>query len=159
MYASDSYDKYTTDIESAEKELREAEQTSSPSFQKIGYLAWAYLAHGKYDQAEQLYKRSCSIWYFMAENPAHPEVIAAGLLTIAKFYIDTDREYEAKEIESRIIALHGSLPTNFKSSYRNGHIAEFRKKLADQYVTQGKYNQAEQLYMLALEILDTRNNP
>ena len=90
--------------------LKEAEKLDeqdalATSLNNLGAL---YNTQGKYAEAEPLLKRSLATWE-KAVGPEHPDV-AMGLQNYAELLRKTNREAEAKKMESRAEAIRAKHP-------------------------------------------------
>ena len=66
-------------------------------------LGWMYDYHGKYGEAEPLYKRAIII-RVKSLGWKHPQV-KTGIENLATLYRETDREAEAEKLEKRAAAM------------------------------------------------------
>ena len=110
----------------------------------LNELAWLYILHGKYQQAERLLQPALASFEHVL-GPVHP-MVAYALNSLASAYLYEGKYVEAEQLLQRVLAIGEALGNNHPM------LADSLNSLANLYNVQGKYVQAEPLYQRAIAI-------
>jgi tetratricopeptide (TPR) repeat protein len=124
----------------------------------LNEVASMYRDHGKYADAERLFKHALAI-HEKNHRANHPDVTWT-LNKLADMYRELGKYTEAEVLYKRALeinekSLEAGHPEKFLIFYMTGTL----KNLADVYKLQGKYAEAERLHKRALEIKDIPTVP